>query len=503
MIKEDRRMKQGKTLLLALALVALGGCASTGSAGPEEVDGVRPRETAATRQAGIHVVQAGLKEGEQAEAEYRQALEQAVIAIEDTPENPKAYLLAGQAAVGVGDWVQADTMFARAEAMYPPYADQIEAEREQAWVTAYNLGAAAVTEDDLDRALTMFQAADRLFQDRPEARIGIGSIYASRGDVEASAEAYLGALEILEGDAPAALNEEQAAAWEQTRQTVALNAAQLLSQSGDFARAAEVLQAYVDRYGDQLDPQTSLRVRTALAGFYAQAGDTERAEAMYEDVLGRGNLAAEDYFQAGIGFFNTGDYDRAADVFARAAELNPYSRDALLNLVQSLYSHAVELEEAEATPERDEELRSLYRRTIEAGQEVMAMDPLNRNLISFMLRSYRSLADLSPASEARQLNATAQELFRSYQAQSYEVSDIQLAVESSDQVRITGNLANLSASPGSQVRLRFQILDNEGQVIDSTVITVSAPEQGSAASFSGTATVPGGEYAGWRYELVQ
>ncbi len=502
MSKEAKPMKHAKALLVALAVVTLGGCAS---AGPEmeTVDGMRPTETALTRTAGLHVVQAGLKEGEQAEAEYRQALDAALQAVAETPQNPKAYLLVGQAAVGVGEWVQADSMFTRAEEMYPPYADQIEAEREQGWVLAYNQGAAAVAENDLDRALAMFEAADLLFQGRPEARIGLGSVYANQGDLEASAEAYLGALEIAEGPPPAALNEEQTAAWDETRQTVALNAAQLLSQTGDFARAARVLQRYVDEYGAALAPQTSLRVRTALAGFYAQAGENERAEAMYEDVLGRDDLSADDYFQAGIGFFNTGDYARAADVFATAAELNPYSRDALLNLVQSLYSHALELEEAEGAEAPEEELRSLHQRTIQAGQEVKAMDPLNRNLISFMLRSYRSLADLSSPSEARELNATAQALFRSYQAQSYEVSDIQLAMQSASQMQIAGTLSNLSGTPGEQVQLRFDILDLQGQVVDSTMITVVAPAGNTAVQFSGTATVPGGEYAGWRYERVQ
>ena len=110
-------------------------------------------------------------------------------AIAETPENPKAYLVAGQAAVGLQDWVQADTMFDRALSLNPGYSDQIEAEREAGWVVSYNLGAEALNDGDLDRAAEMFQAADRLYQGRPEARIGLGSLYVNQGDQEAAARA--------------------------------------------------------------------------------------------------------------------------------------------------------------------------------------------------------------------------------------------------------------------------------------------------------------------------
>lgn len=504
MSKDYGPMKHARALFVALTVVTLGGCASAGApAETEAVDGIRPTETATTRAAGLHIVRAGMQEGAEAEGQYQQALEAALLAIEETPDNPKAYLLAGQAAVGLRDWERADTMFDRAEEMYPPYDEQIVSEREQGWVVAYNEGAVAMGEGDLDLALQMFQAADRLYQGRPEARVAMGSVYSSRGEVEEAAEAYLSALEIAEQNPPESADEEQAAEWEETRRAVALNAAQLLAQSGDYERAAGVLEGFLEDYADTLDSREELRLRTALAGFYAQAGDAERAESMYDDLLGRDDLGADEYFQTGIGFFNTGDYGRAAEVFARASELNPYSRDALLNLVQSLYSQALELEETEDSPEKEQELRSLYERTLEAAEQVQALDPLNRNLISFMLRSYRSLADLSSSAEAQTLNQTAQTLFREYQNQEYEVSDIQLRLATDDQLNVGGTLTNLAGTAGDEVQIRFEVLGSQGQVLDSTVMTVTSPDEGSDVQFSGTLQVPAGEYAGWRYAMVQ
>ncbi len=459
MKQEVSPMSQGKTLILALAAAALAGCASAGAGPVEDATGVQ--ETAATRSATVHLVQAGMQEGEAATAEYQEAHTEAMRAIAETPENPKAYLVAGQAAVGLQDWVQADTMFDRALSLNPGYSDQIEAEREAGWVVSYNLGAEALNDGDLDRAAEMFQAADRLYQGRPEARIGLGSLYVNQGDQEAAAESYLGALEILQQDAPEGLSEEQVESWRQTRQIAALNAAELLGQTGQFTRAADVLESYIRDYGSDLDPATTRRARTALAGFYAQAGEAEKAEALYSEILGQEDLTEDEYFQAAVGFFNTGDFGRAAESFRMAAEMNPYSRDARLNLVQALYSQALELEKEEAAPERDAQLTEIYEEIQEVGSDVREVDPLNRNLMSFVLRSFRSLADIDPTSAAR-LNQRAQTMVREYQNQPFELSDVRVDMINDTEARISGTLTNLNATAGSTGTAAFRARERAG-----------------------------------------
>lgn len=499
MKQEVNRMRHTTAFLVAIAAAAVAGCASAGAPAPGGSGG---DETARTRAATVHLVQAGLSEGEQAMAAYRQALDEALLAIQETPDNPRAYLVAGQAAIGLNDWVQADTMFDRSLALEPGYADQIEAERESGWVVAYNLGAEALNNQDLDRAQEMFEAADRLYQGRPEARLGLGSLHANRGEMGEAANAYVSALEILQRDPPEGLSEEQMADWRQARQAATLNAAELLAQTGDFARAAETLETYLRDHGDELDEATTRRARTALAGFYAQAGDSERAEQMYTEILGQGDVTYNDYFQAGIGFFNTDDYARAAESFGQAAELNPYSRDAQLNLVQSLYSQALALEEEAPSPDRDAQLVEIYEEIQEAGAAVREMDPLNRNLLGFVLRSYRSLADLEPSRTA-ELNQAAQAIVREYQEIPFEISDIQINMQSGDQARVTGTLTTLTGTAGEQIQLRFELLGSDGQVVGSTNIDVTLPAQGESVAFEGTTAVQGGTFDGWRYQLVE
>lgn len=497
-------MIRGNGVILAFAVAALTACASGGGGavggGEAVVEAGRPVDNAHTRAAGVRIAQATASEGAAAEAHYEAALSEALLSIEADPQNAKGYLLAGQAAVGVGNWVQADTMFDRALEMYPGYADQIMSEREQGWVTAYNAGIEQVNAENIEAARDLFAAADQLYQARPEARMNLGWANMRLGNSEGAIEAYRGALEILYDEPPGGLDEEQLEGWARDRRVASLNLAQLLGQAGRHAEAAGVLGDYIERNPD-IDAATQLQAMTAQANFLAAAGQEEEARALMEQIRGRSDLSSADWFQIGIGLFNTDDYGEAADAFARAAELNPYSRDALLNLVQSLYSETLDLEKAEATPERDTQLRENYERILEAAEQVRSFDPLNRNLLSFMLRAYRGQADLAPSAEAERYRQLSQDLFREYQAQAYDVADITLSMQGGSTAAVTGVLTNLSGTAGESVRLRFNAVDRNGAMIDSEVITVRLPPAGEAVEFQTQLDLSGGEFAGWSYEV--
>ena len=497
-------MKRGKGLILALAALVATACASGGGAGTAEpgAGGNRPQDNSYTNSAGVHLMQAGLAEGAEADAHYEAAMEDAMNAIQEQPSNPKAYLMGGQAAVGLSQWVRADSMFDRAEELYPAYREQVASERETGWVAAYNLAAEAMSSGDDERALELFRGADLLYQERPEARMALGSLYLRMGDNANAIDSYRGALEILSGEPPEGMAEEQLAQWQESRQVAAFNAAQLLADSGDYDEAASVLEGFLAENEGMLEPATVLRANTALAGFLAQSGEAEEAEAMYEDILSQPNLTSNDYFQVGIGFFNTGDYPRAAEAFGRSAELNPYSRDALLNLVQSLYSEALDLEKEEETPARNERLSEIYTQVIENSDRVLEFDPLNRNILTFKLRALRGQADMDP-SQSGAMEQQTQELYRLYQNQPYEVSSLTMTLQGDNSARVAGTLTNLTAEAGTPVRLRFQALNPQGQAIDTQTVTVNAPAQQSAAQFNTMLDLSSGEFAGWRYEVVQ
>jgi tetratricopeptide (TPR) repeat protein len=502
MINGVKRMNRRNGLVLALVGAVLSACATAGTGDPAVV-GERPRDDADTRQAGVYIAQASLMEGDQAVQTYERALAAALSAVERDPTNPRAYLLAGQAAVGARQWEQADTMFIRAEALHPRFADQIRAEREEGWVMAYNLGAEAMNAGDMAASREYFHAADRLFQERPEALMALAILHANDGNTSAAIQAYRGALEILARPAPEGIDEEQLASWENDRQMIVFNLANLLAQEERYGEAAEALGQFLQDAGPDLDSETRLQAMTARAAFLAQAGRAAEAEQIYGELLDRPDLGAAQHFQIGIGLFNAEEYERAAESFATAARLNPHSRDAYLNLVQSLYTAALDLEQEPQTAQRDARLREMYEELLAAADRVGEFDPLNRNLLSFRLRAYRAKADLAPRAEADQLMRRSQEVFREYQQQEYEVSDITMAQELGDRARIEGVLTNLSGTPGQQVGLRFTILDANGNALDSSTAQVTVPGVEEAARFSTTVSTERGDIAGWRYELVR
>jgi tetratricopeptide (TPR) repeat protein len=492
---------RGTGLILALSVAVLSACASAGGGEPG-VAGERPRDDADTRAASMGLAQAALADGDAAMGHYQEAVAASLRAIERDPQNPRAYLLAGQAAVGAQDWEMADTMLVRAETLHPRFADQILAEREEGWVMAYNLGAEAMHAGDFQRALAMFSGADRLYQLRPEARLALAVVHSREGDTEAAIRAYQGALEILEGGPPEFYEGEQLEAWTEDYQAATFNLANMLAQTGRFGEAADLLQRYLDR-APGLDQATRTQAMTARATFLGQAGRAAEAEALYAELREAGALGANEHFQIGIGLFNAGEYVRAAESFATAAELNPVSRDAYLNLVQSLYTAALDLEDEPQSADRDRQIREHYTRLLEAADEVARFDPLNRNLLSFRLRAFRGLADISSAAEANRLAQRSQEVFRQYQQQAYEVSDISMQFQDENRVQLRGLLTNLTGTQGQEVALRFTLLDRDGNTLTSATASVTVPAVEESVQFSATTDVPQERLAGWRYELVR
>ncbi len=170
--------------------------------------------------------------------------------------------------------------------------------------------------------------------------------------------------------------------------------------------------------------------------------------------------------------------------------------------MQSLYSLALDVEELEPGAERDEQLVDIYDELLAAAEQVRALDPLNRNLLSFMLRSLRAKAELAEQSEAQQLSQRTQQLVRTYQQQSFEVSQISVRVNAQNEAIVTGAVTNLTGTAGDEVQLRFALMDRDGNTLDSAVVTVQAPEQNASTEFQTTLDTVDGEFAGWMYEVV-
>ncbi|HEX7050090.1 MAG TPA: tetratricopeptide repeat protein [Longimicrobiales bacterium] len=503
-------MNRSKALILALMVgTSVGACASAGAAGggpsgaeAQKAEGYEPEENDFTEEAnrslGLALIQ---QDSAQKQVLYQTALQAAQQSIAEEPTNPLGWFLAGQAHANLGDFVAADSAFDRAVELYPAYAPEIEPEREAAWIAAYNQGIEAYQANDLATAIALMEKADVIYQGRPEARLNLGAFYANDNQPEKAIEAFRGALEILNMD-HSGIDSATVAGWMDRKKETQLNLAQLLAATGKDQEAEAVYREYLAQNPDDLE------ARTRLAAVLAKQGKSDEAGTVYGDLLGRDDLGDSDYLMIGVGFFQSEQYDKAAEAFSKAAVANPYSRDAHYNLAQALFVHADELEEARDSAQGAEaqaleaQLVQVHKDLAHAAEKALEFDPYNRNLVIYVARAYETLSRLSSdQQEKASYQAKVREALQRHQQTPLEVNDLAIT-PSEGQVEVRGTVKNLQLEPGALVTLRVTILSNAGSTIGTQDVRIAAPAQESSTPFDAVVLV-NGEMAGWKYEVIR
>ncbi len=459
----------------------------------------RPSNNMWTRSAKLYLDRARTNpRPEEKRALYQQALEAALEGIENDPSNPQIYLIAGQAYVRLGEYYRADTMFTKATAMYPDYEKEVNQERNNGWVQAYNLGINMLQQGNIEDAIAQFEKADAIYKGRPDARLQLGAAYARKNDLEKAIEAYRGALEILRGPAREKVPPQQRAQWAEQEEIAAFNMAQMLASLG---RDEEAAQAYRDFLAREPNNTTA---KINLAVVLSRQEKDEEASKLYAELLADQNLGAGEYQLIGVGLFRSKLYDQARDAFRKALERNPYMRDAKYNLAQALNAQSTELEEkrqaasgAEAASYA-EQLKQLYDELAKVSEEVVQMDPYNRNARLLLVRGYRGLADVDDAG-AEQWRNKALEVLRAQEAMEFEVDGIRMTGQDK-QAQVQGQFRNLKLEAGQPVKIVFTFLGEGGTTVATKEVQVVTPPAESASSFQ-LDVEASGTILGWKYDV--
>jgi len=451
-----------------------GGGASSPAAGPSlpggQVleEGIRPRDNSHTRAADLALTQAQSTTDEAViQQRFTQALQSSLDGIAADPENPKSYLQAGEAYIGLNDYLGADSMFTRAEELHPRYVLETEAWREQGWVNAYNDAIVPMNNGDLEAAAELFSQAATLYDGRPEAHLQLGSVYAQLDRTDEAVAAFREAIAILERSKEDQLADTASApVWEQHWEIATSGLGQTLTYAGRNQEAA-------DLYGELLqeDP-TNVAFLGALANNLSELGMPDSVQALYDRLLTNPDLSERDYFNAGVGLYQIENYEIAAQAFRRAAEMNPYNRDARLNLAQTL-----------SIDEKFEEL-------IPAARDLLSVDP--RNALGWIFLT-RALSELDRTEEAN-------EAFTEYQSFGYEIEELSVRPDPEGGAIISGALKNTGLEPGTTVSLRFHIGGSQGTEIGTLDIQVQAPAVDQSQAFQGE-FVSSEAVSGYTYEV--
>lgn len=476
-------MKVRLGLVLATATLITGtGCAAGGGssgatapAGPSLPggvvleEGIRPRDNTQTRAADLALTQAQATTDEVViQQRYQEALQSALEGIAADPENPKSYFQAGQAYVGLGDYVGADSMLTKAEEIHPRYVLETEPWREMGWVDAYNSAIVPMNNGDLESAAEIFEEANQLYDGRPEALLQLGSIYSQLDRTDEAVAAFRRAMDVLEGTKEEQLADSaNAPIWIQHWEIATTGLGQTLTYAERYQEAA-------DLYGMLLedDPGNPTFIG-ALANNLSELGMADSVQVLYDQLLEDPTLAERDFFNAGVGLYQIENYGVAAQAFRRAAEMNPFNRDARLNLAQTL-----------SIDEKFEELEP-------AARDLLGVDP--RNALGWIFLT-RALSELGRTEEAN-------EVFNEYQAIGYEIEDLNMRPDLDGGATFSGSVKNTSLEPGTPITLRFHFGGTLGTEIGTVDVQVQAPEVDQFQVFQGEFVSPE-EVTGYKYEVI-
>lgn len=432
--------------LAALVLVAATGCASTpeppaavvSPTGVTFEPGIPPAQTRFSQVAVVYISQ-GYPE---------RALEQALQGIESNPYNPIHFFLAGLAHTRLGDFVAADSMFRRAQAIYPAYELQIEPERERAWAETFNAGLERHMNGDLEGTLELWRRAIQIYDLRPEAHRNLGTLLAELGEYEEAIGVFRAGIAGLERQPISrVLSPEEESAREAGLASMTENLIELLLLTERYDEAEEMLLERIRLQPDNVEHRT--RLATALSG----QGRNEEAAGIYASILESRALGPSDLFKVGVSLFRLQDYARASEAFRQLTEKQPESRDAWFNYANSLFASG-----------DWERLRSAAARLVE-------LDPLSENAALIAARAQLEAGDHQAALRSMER----------IDASPIHLADLRLR-PSAAETRVEGQVVGNAAEPGDRIRLHFTFYDDDGPIGMETVV-VEAPAPGEVRKF--------------------
>jgi Tfp pilus assembly protein PilF len=326
------------------------------------------RDSRYTREASKYIALA--MAGQNRTQNYAQALTHLREGMERDAANAKVWLMAGQVHAALGDMSEAHQAFTRAVEMHPTYAAEVEAEREQAWIDAFNSGAEMMEQQRYDDAIRLMEGAQIIYDQRPEALMNLGVLYANRGDSEKALETFERAIAATSSPLFQKLDAEQQEAWGRMRGMAQLNIAQISAAAG------------VDAF---------------------QADDFAAAEAHFSRAM-EINPHSRDFL-----------HNYAQSLWAQAA--------ALEDLIE---------ENAAGAADARQKLPALYTRIEEAADKLRLADPNNESMYIIAARAKRMRGEIEGRVDAGQ--QAALRLLEQHEALSVTIDDVQVYLDGEEVV---------------------------------------------------------------------
>lgn len=353
--------------------------------------------------------------------------------------------------------------------------------------------------------------------DNPKFWFTAGQVYVGLGEIEKAGEAFAKATELYP-EYEAEIEGEMEAAWMAGFE----RGIELMDQQS-FDSALAVFEAANALYPHR--PEGWLNVGSIYAN---NKNDIEQAihafeqaiEAVNGPLLEQLDTASQEQWREyeelsavniaqmrgaqGVAEFEAERFEEAEAMFRQAAEINPFSRDYLFNIVQSQYARTHQFEdriEADSTlaAELAPQLIPLYEQMRADIEKVQEFDPNNEALYHIMARATKRQFELAGDAAAAQQGAF--EILTRHQELPVDVDQLAITPDAEGATaQISGEITTRSATPGSDLKIKVILLDRQGATIGEEEVTVTAPEPEATATFTVTSQATG-QIAGWKYEV--
>ncbi|MCG6956266.1 MAG: tetratricopeptide repeat protein [Gemmatimonadetes bacterium] len=472
------KIRFGLVLSLALGIGAAGcaaGGASSGGGGASPAGlaggttlapGERPRQDQDTRNAQRLLDQAGKMEDKDAAKQfYQQALDAAHAAIAADSTNPLPRLQAGEAAIGVGDYLEANKQLTMAEQLRPLYQLQTASIREKAWIALYSQAAPLVNQGKYQEAVPIFEQANEIYRERPEVMIVLGQIYGQLHEHDKALANLDSALLIINDSTKTeSMDSATVADWKQQAETIPITRAQVLADAGRYDEAITAFRDLAREHPNEIS------IKRNLASLLVQTGKNDEAVQVYTELLTHPELTSQDLYQIGVGFYQMSDYKDAVKGFSGAANKTPKDRDALEMWARSL------------------QIDSVYDQVPPVAERWIAVDPNNQNAYLIMAQAVNQMGD----------GQKAQELVNQIEALPVTVDNVNITRSPVGGAQVNGVMTNKKLAEGAQVTITFTFYDDSGIPVGtaSQSVTLGAKDQPTnfSVDFQSSSTVGGYGY---------
>ncbi|TFH65161.1 MAG: hypothetical protein E4G90_06685, partial [Gemmatimonadales bacterium] len=366
------------------------------------------------------------------------------------------YLLARNYLVR-GDLAGADSAFTKVEQMQPDCDLDTQQYRQNAWMMLANAGITKQQEEDNDSTLILLRAATRIFRGLPHVFENLGILFANNGMVDSAAFYFRQALDVSRTDSTLITN----------RNSSALNLALMNQRLGKHEEAIATLREFLQWNENDTDARRSLAYSFREAGMVDSATVIENSLVRDFATMNLDSLSFIDLMAVGVTQFNADRYDEAAEIFTKLMMRNPWSRDAVYNLANTLLA-----------------LKDMVRLT-EVSKQLIEIEPMNEDAYRLLGQGYRERSQDSLVATAERLVGLPIHV---------EITGFQIGSTSRIEGIATGREANDptgAIKPPTALTLVFEFLDESGGVVASREIDVPALAPTEEHALQTEAAAPG------------